>query len=50
VQLAAQGYTNAEIRSRLKNTAEDIGLAEDESGAGLLDVASALGHASGDDL
>ncbi|WP_255196798.1 S8 family peptidase [Halorarius litoreus] len=50
VQLAAQGYSNTEIRRRLKNTAEDIGLADTESGAGLLDVASALGHTSGDDL
>ena len=49
-QLAAQGYTNTEIRSQLKTTAEDVGLGENESGAGLLDVASALGHASGDDL
>ncbi|MFC4356674.1 S8 family serine peptidase [Halobium salinum] len=47
-QLAAQGYTNTEIRSRLKNTAEDIGLAANESGAGLLDDAAALGLDSSD--
>ncbi|MFC4356673.1 S8 family peptidase [Halobium salinum] len=47
-QLAADGYTNTEIRSRLKNTAEDIGLAENESGAGLLDAAAALGLDSSD--
>jgi subtilisin len=47
-QLMANGYTNTEARSRLKNTAEDIGLASNESGAGLLDVAAALGLDSSD--
>ena len=48
-QLMANGYTNDEARSRLKSTAEDIGLASDEQGSGLLDTAAALGYASGDD-
>jgi subtilisin len=47
-QLMANGYTNSETRSRLKSTAEDIGLASNESGAGLLDVAAALGLDSSD--
>ncbi|WP_158056686.1 S8 family peptidase [Halorussus halophilus] len=42
-QLMADGYTNTEARSRLKNTAEDIGLGANESGSGLLDAAAALG-------
>ena len=42
-QLMANGYTNSEVRDRLKNTAEDIGLSANESGSGLLDVAAALG-------
>jgi subtilisin len=49
-QLMANGYTNEEARQRLKDTAEDIGLAENESGTGLLDVAAALGLDSSDDL
>jgi len=49
-QLMANGYTNEEARQRLKDTAEDVGLAENESGAGLLDVAAALGLDSSDDL
>ena len=46
--LMANGYTNADARSRLKNTAEDIGLASNEQGAGLLDAAAALGYDSSD--
>ncbi len=42
-QLMANGYTNSETRSQLKSTAENIGLASNESGSGLLDVAAALG-------
>ena len=48
-QLMANGYTNGEARQRLKDTAEDVGLSENESGAGLLDVAAALGLDSSDD-
>jgi subtilisin len=48
-QLMAEGYTNTEVRSRLEDTAEDIGLASNEQGAGLLDVAAALGYDSSDD-
>ncbi|WP_227354634.1 S8 family peptidase [Haladaptatus salinisoli] len=47
-QLMANGYTNSEARSRLKSTAEDVGLSSNESGSGLLDVAAALGYDSGD--
>jgi len=47
--LAAQGNSRSQIRSALKNNAESIGLSSNESGAGLLDVAAALGHGSGDD-
>jgi subtilisin len=42
-QLAANGSSNDQIRSQLASAAEDIGLASNESGAGLLDVAAALG-------
>ncbi|WP_224269256.1 S8 family peptidase [Haloprofundus salinisoli] len=49
-QLMANGYTNAEARDRLTSTAEDVGLASNEQGAGLLDVAAALGLDSSDDL
>ncbi|WP_416839361.1 S8 family peptidase [Haloferax sp. DFSO52] len=47
-QLMANGYTNTEARSRLKSTAEDIGLASNEQGSGLLDTAAALGYDSSD--
>jgi subtilisin len=47
-QLMANGYTNSEARSQLKSTAEDIGLASNEQGAGLLDAAAALGYDSSD--
>ena len=49
-QLMANGYTASEARSELKNSAEDIGLPDNEQGAGLLDVAGALGYDSSDDL
>ncbi|WP_238593268.1 S8 family peptidase [Natronobacterium lacisalsi] len=41
--LLSNDYTNEEARNRLHETAEDIGLGENEQGHGLLDVASALG-------
>ena len=49
-QLMADGRSNTEARSQLKSTAEDIGLASNESGAGLVDAAAALGFDSSDDL
>jgi subtilisin len=48
-QLMANGYSNTETRDRLASTAEDIGLASNESGNGLLDTAAALGLDSSDD-
>jgi subtilisin len=49
-QLVADGTTdNSQIRTQLTDTAGDIGLTENESGAGLLDVAAALGYDSIDD-
>jgi subtilisin len=47
-QLAADGLSASEISQTLKDSAEDIGLASNEQGAGLLDVASALGLDSTD--
>jgi subtilisin len=47
-QLMANGYSNTEARDRLRSTAEDIGLPENESGYGLLDTAAALGFDSAD--
>jgi subtilisin len=49
-QLMANGYTNTDARSQLQSTAEDIGLADNEQGYGLLDAAAALGYDSSDDL
>lgn len=49
-QLMAGGSTNDEALDRLKRSAEDVGLTSRESGAGLLDVESAvLGTTDGDD-
>lgn len=45
----ANGDTASEARSRLADTAEDVGLASNSSGAGLLDTAAALGYGSADD-
>ncbi|PSP80857.1 serine protease [Halobacteriales archaeon QS_1_68_20] len=42
-QLMADGYTNSEARRQLKDTAEDLGLASNEQGSGLLDVEAATG-------
>jgi subtilisin len=47
--LMANGYSNKKARKHLKDTAEDIGLGDNEQGAGLLDVAAALGYDSSDD-
>jgi subtilisin len=47
--LMANGYTNEEARKQLKKTAENVGLDDNESGAGLLDVAAAQGYDSSDD-
>ncbi len=47
--LAAQGLNRTQIISRLTSTAEDLGFAPDEQGAGLLDVAAAVGEPSTND-
>ncbi|WP_435349298.1 S8 family serine peptidase [Haloarchaeobius sp. HRN-SO-5] len=47
-QLMANGYTNTEARDQLTSTAEDLGLASNDQGAGLLDAAAALGLDSSD--
>jgi len=47
-QLMANGYTNTEARDRLKSTAEDIGLGDDEQGSGLLDAEAAVSGGSSD--
>jgi subtilisin len=54
-QLLAEGLSKTEARQRLSETAEDIGLDENESGAGLVDVLAALdggggGGGGGDEL
>ncbi|AGB15116.1 subtilisin-like serine protease [Halovivax ruber XH-70] len=41
-QLMASGYTNTEARQQLRDTAEDIGLADNEQGYGLLDAEAAV--------
>ncbi|WP_128478455.1 S8 family peptidase [Halorussus pelagicus] len=48
-QLAADGQSASQIRSTLESSAENIGLSSNESGAGLLDAAAALGYDSSDD-
>ena len=48
-QILADGYTPSEARERLLETAEDLGHPETKQGAGLVDVATALGYDSGDD-
>jgi subtilisin len=45
-QLAADGLSRSEIRTELRETAEDIGLADNEQGYGLLDAEAAA--SSGD--
>jgi subtilisin len=49
-QLMANGDANTTARDRLQNTAENIGLSENESGYGLLDTAAALGLDSSDSI
>lgn len=49
-QFAAAGLPRQAVRSLLTETAEDVGLAENEGGAGLLDVAKGVGLDSSDDL
>ncbi len=48
-QLMANGASNTEARSTLKDTAEDIGLGSNEQGAGLLDVEAAINGDDGGD-
>ncbi|PSQ16924.1 hypothetical protein BRD00_09060 [Halobacteriales archaeon QS_8_69_26] len=48
--LMANGLSNDEARQQLKGTAEDLGLPDNDQGAGLLDAAAALGLDSSDDL
>lgn len=48
-QLAAVGLPRTQIRQELERTAEDIGLSENESGAGLLDDAALFDLDSSDD-
>ena len=47
-QLMASGSSASQARSTLKSTAENLGLASNEQGSGLLDVAAALGLDSSD--
>ncbi|WP_254765849.1 S8 family peptidase [Salinilacihabitans rarus] len=42
-QLMANGYTDTEARQRLRETADDVGLGENEQGYGRVNVAAALG-------
>ena len=48
-QLMANGYSNEEARQRLRETAEDIGLSDEEQGYGLLDVKAAVDDSGDDD-
>jgi len=41
-QLMANGYTNTDARTRLQDSAEDIGLGDNEQGYGLLDAENAV--------
>ncbi|EMA39122.1 S8 family peptidase [Halobiforma nitratireducens] len=44
--LLADGYTPTDARERLLETAEDLGMADTDQGAGLVDVAAAHGYES----
>jgi subtilisin len=48
--LRADGVSPSNVRTELKNNAEDIGLSSDRQGDGLLDVATALDYGSANDL
>jgi subtilisin len=48
-QLMANGSSNSQTRDTLGSSAEGLGLTSNETGAGLLDMASALGDDSSDD-
>jgi subtilisin len=48
-QVMAGGATASEAKQALKDTAENIGLADNESGAGLLDAEAAVGGGGGSD-
>jgi len=48
-QLMANGSSNSQTRDTLGSSAESLGLTSNETGAGLLDMASALGDDSSDD-
>ncbi|MFB6193490.1 MAG: S8 family serine peptidase [Halobaculum sp.] len=47
--LAAEGASASEARTRLAETAEDIGASDTQQGAGLVDAAAASGYDSADD-
>ena len=49
-QLLADGVAPSDVRSELKSNAEDIGLGSNVQGAGLVDLATALGQDSANDL
>lgn len=49
-QLLANGSSPSNVGDDLKDAAEDIGLGGNVQGAGLLDLANALGHDSANDL
>lgn len=48
-QLMANGESNSQARSTLRDSAEYIGFGESEQGNGLVDTAAALGLDSSDD-
>ena len=48
-QLMANGYANTEARQQLRDTAEDIGLGDNEQGYGLLDAEAAVLDGDSDD-